>query len=128
MRPRVFSAALCAGMFLFALSSCDFHFFGGDLRDIGGGYRLKRAGNPVRFALLTPHESGGLIIDEVGWRDPIIIARGSGSEYWEAIDTAHAQHLRISERERKTDPAYHSITAQPAAQAWESLNRGKRLW
>ena len=60
---------------LVCLCSCEANLFGPDSREIGGGYRLKRAGSPAQFALITPHESGGLIIDEIGWREPIIVAR-----------------------------------------------------
>src|ERR1035441_475888 len=79
------------------LCSCD-NLFGPDLREIAGGYRLKRASNPDQFALTVPYESGGLIIDEIGWREPIIVARASGSEYWDVINTARAQHIRSEER------------------------------
>ena len=130
MRSLESTRALLAGLilFLFVLCSCDAHFFVGDVRDIGGGYRIKRSGQPLQFALITPHENGGLIIDEIGWRNPIIIARGSGSEYWDAIDTAHARHIRISDATRKSDAAYQSIPIQSAGQAWDVLNGQKRLW
>ena len=128
MRSLESTRALVAGVILFVLCSCDAHFFTGNVRDIGGGYRIKRSGEPVQFALITPHESGGLIIDEIGWRNPVIIARGSGSEYWDAIDTAHARHTRISEATRKSDAVYQSIPIQSAGQAWEALNGQKRLW
>jgi hypothetical protein len=126
--PPVHIRAFFAGLLLIVLCSCDSRLFVGDSRDIGGGYRLKRSGNPVQFALITPHENGGLIIDEIGWSNPVIIARGSGSEYWDAIDTAHAQHIRISDATRKSHGVYQSIPIQPAGQAWEALNAQKRLW
>jgi hypothetical protein len=110
------------------LCSCDSGLFGIDSRDIGGGYRLKRSGSPNQFALITPHENGGLIVDEIGWQAPVIVARGTGSEYWEAIDTAHAQHVRISDDTRKSEPRYQSIEIKAADKAWESLNGQKRLW
>ena len=113
---------------LLSICSCDSPLFGVDSRDIGGGYRLKRSGSPVQFALITPHENGGLIIDEIGWNAPVIVARGAGSEYWEAIDTAHAQHTRISDTARKSDLLYQTIHVQSAEQAWESLKDRKRLW
>jgi hypothetical protein len=58
-----------------------------------GGYRLKRANNLNEFALTIPNEDGGLIIDEIGWREPLIFARAFGSQYWDVINTAHAQHI-----------------------------------
>jgi hypothetical protein len=67
--------------------SCEANLFGPELREIGAGYRLKRTDNHNRFALIIPSESGGLIIDEIGWREPFIAARASGSQYWDLIDT-----------------------------------------
>ena len=126
MLPFCQRLALLLG--LTCLCACDSGLFGADSRDIGGGYRLKRSGTPNQFALITPHENGGLIIDEIGWRNPIIVARGSGSVYWDAIDTAHAEHVRISDAKRKSDPLYQSIEIKGAGKAWESLNGQKRSW
>ena len=109
------------------LCSCD-NLLGPDLREIAGGYHLKRAGNPDQFALTVPNESGGLIIDEIGWREPIILARASGSKYWDVINTARAQHIRVSDEERKSDPVYQSIQIEPVLIAWRELNPSKRLW
>jgi hypothetical protein len=112
---------------LVCFCSCD-NLFGPDLREIAGGYRLKRAGNPDQFALTVPQESGGLIIDEIGWREPIILARASGSEYWDVINTARAQHIRVSDQQRKSDPVYQSIQIEPVLIAWRELDPSKRLW
>jgi hypothetical protein len=108
--------------------SCEANLFGPESREIGGGYRLKRVDNHNRFALIIPNESGGLIIDEIGWREPVIAARASGSQYWEVINTAHAQHIRVSDLQRKSDPIYQSIQIKSAETAWKDLNRSKRLW
>src|SRR3984893_1730884 len=124
---RNFSRIAFLAAFL-CLFSCDTKLFGPDSREIAGGYRLKRVGNANQFALTIPYQSGGLIIDEIGWRKPLIIARASGSDYWEAINTAHAQRISISEQQRKSDPLYQSIPIQPAAMAWTKLNRHKRIW
>ena len=113
---------------LVCLCSCEANFLGPDSREIAGGYRLKRVGNPNQFALTIPYQSGGLIIDEIGWRKPLIIARASGSDYWEAINTARAQRISISEQQRKSDPVYQSIPIEPAEIAWTKLNRHKRIW
>ncbi len=110
------------------LCACEADIFGPDSREIAGGYRLTRAENPNQFAFTIPHESGGLIIDEVGWRKPFIIARASGSRYWDVINTARAQHIRVSDEQRKSDPAYQSIQTEAAEIAWKNLNRRKRLW
>jgi hypothetical protein len=110
------------------LCSCDSSFFGRDSKEIAGGYHLKPADNPNQFVLTIPNESGGLIIDEIGWREPLIIARASGSQYWDVIDTARTQHIRVSDLQRKSDPIYQSIQIKPAETAWKDLNRHKRLW
>jgi hypothetical protein len=110
------------------LCSCDSSLFSPDTRQIAGGYRFKRAGNPSQFSLIAPYEGGGLIIDEIGWRKPIIIARASGSEYWDVINTERAQHIRVSEMERKADPVYQSIEITPVDIAWMELRASKRLW
>jgi hypothetical protein len=110
------------------LCSCDTNFFGPDSREIAGGYRLKRVGNPRQFALITPHGSGGPIIDEIGWHEPLIVARGSGSEYWYVINTARAQRTSITDAQRKSDAAYQSIQIEPAEAAWNRLDRRKRRW
>ena len=101
MANLVYNPRLAVVALLLSLCSCDSQLFGFDSRDIGGGYRLKRSGIPSHFALITPHENGGLIIDEIGWNAPVIVARGAGSSYWDAIDTAHAQHTRISDAAKK---------------------------
>jgi hypothetical protein len=110
------------------LCSCEANLFGPESREIAGGYRLKRVDNNNGFALIIPNESGGLIIDEIGWREPFIAARASGSQYWEVINTAHAQHIRVSDLQRKSDPIYQSIQIKSAKIAWKDLNRSKRLW
>ena len=121
--PRIILlAAACL-----SLSSCD-KLLGPELREIAGGYRLKRAGNPSQISLIAPQESGGLIIDEIGWRKPIILARGSGSNYWEAINTDRAQHIRVSESERNADPVYQTIAITSADAAWVEVQLNKRLW
>jgi hypothetical protein len=108
--------------------SCEANLFGPESREIGGGYRLKRVDNHNGFALIIPNESGGLIIDEIGWREPFIAARASGSQYWDIINTARAQHIRVSDLQRKSDPIYQSIQIKSAETAWKDLNRSKRLW
>jgi hypothetical protein len=113
---------------LICLCSCDGDFFGAASRELAGGYRLKRSNNPNRFTLVTPHDRGGLLIDEIGWHAPVILARASGSQYWDAIDTAHAQHLRISDMQRKSDPVYQSIQIHDAETAWAGLKSHERLW
>jgi len=110
------------------LCSCDANLFGPESREIAGGYRLKRAVNANEFALTIPNEDGGLIIDEIGWREPLIFARALGSQYWDVINTARAQYIRVSDLERKSDPISQSIQIKSAEIAWKELNGRKRLW
>ena len=121
----------CSAAFLTAivlLCSCDSNFFGRDSKEIAGGYHLKRADNPSQFVLTIPNENGGLIIDEIGWREPLIIARASGSQYWDVIDTARTQHLRVSDSQLKSDPTYQLIQTKSGETAWKNLTGHKRLW
>lgn len=113
---------------LVCLCSCDANFFGPDQREIAGGYRLKRTSDPGQFALLIPYQSGGLIVEEIGWRKPIIVARGTGSEYWDVINTARAERTTVSDLQRKSDPVYQSIEITPVDIAWRELQANKRLW
>jgi hypothetical protein len=112
---------------LLALCSCD-RLREPESREIAAGYRLKRVRGSNGLALIIPHESGGQIIDEIGWQKPIIVARGSGSYYWEVINTDHAEHTRVSDEKRKTDQAYQSINVMSAEQAWAQLNPDGKVW
>jgi hypothetical protein len=82
---------------LVCLCSCEADPFDRDSKQIAHGYRLKRMRSPSQFALLAPYDTGGLIIDEIGWRKPFILARASGSQYWDRINTDRAEHIRISD-------------------------------
>jgi len=129
MRSRNSFQSLCyLAAILVCLCSCNANLFGPDSRELAGGYRLKRTDDPNQFALTIPYQSGGLIIDEIGWREPIIIARGSGSKYWDVINTAHAERVRVNDAQRNSDPTYQSIPIRAAETAWKDLNRHKRLW
>lgn len=131
IRSRDLLQNLCPVAFLtvlVCLCSCEANLFGPESREIAGGYRLKRADNPHEFALTIPNEDGGLIIDEIGWREPLIFARALGSQYWDVINTARAQHIRVSELQRKSDPISQTIQIKSAEIAWKELNGRKRLW
>ena len=108
--------------------SCEFDPFGPDQREIAGGYRLKRADNSGEFALTIPYQNGGLIVDEIGWHRPFIIARASGSDSWQVVNTDHARRFAISDQQRKTDASYQSIPVESVEKAWPKLGRHKRLW
>jgi hypothetical protein len=122
-----FCRVVILGLFV-CLWSCERDLFGSDSKEIAHGYRLKRIGDPSQFALLAPYDTGGIIIDEIGWRKPFIIARAVGSEYWDRIDTDHAEHIRISESQRMSNPNYRSIPVENADMAWNHLKPHKRMW
>jgi hypothetical protein len=125
---RIFCHRIALLTIVTVLCSCDANFFGRDSRELAGGYGLKRVGDSNQIALTIPNRSGGIVIDEIGWREPFIIARASGSDYWEAINTSRAQRISVSDQQRKSDPAYRSIPTEAAETAWAKLNRRKRLW
>jgi hypothetical protein len=116
-----FCAVIAALFFFFGCDSAEF-------KEIAGGYRLKRIKDPPQFVFCLPRQDGGAIIDEIGWHKPVILFRTAGSQYWDLIDTAHASHTRISDGERKSDPALASIQIEPAEAAWNRLQPYKRLW
>ena len=107
------------------LCSCDLDLIGVDLKTIAGGYRLKHADG--RYSLLVPRATGGPIIDEIGWKKPIIIFRRSGSE-WDVVNTDRAEHLHVSDEERKRDERYQSIATESVEAAWNRLDRSRPLW
>jgi len=113
---------------LVSLCSCEWDPFGSDSKEIAHGYRLKRIGDPSQFALLAPYDTGGIIIDEIGWRKPFIIARAAGSQYWDRIDTDHAEHTRISDSQRMSNPNYRTIPVENADVAWNYLKPHKGMW
>ncbi len=132
MRNGYSSHIFCRWFALLAVSvvlcACDANLFGPDAKELAGGYGLKRVDDSKEIALTIPNKSGGIVIDEIGWREPFIIARASGSDYWEAINTSRAQRISVSDQQRKSDPAYRSIPTEAAETAWAKLNRRKRLW
>jgi hypothetical protein len=113
---------------LVCLCSCEGDQFDRYSKEIAHGYRLKRMGNPSQFAFVAPYDTGGLIIDEIGWRKPFILARASGSQYWDRINTDRAEHIRISDAQRRSDPELRSIPIESTDIAWNHLKRHKRMW
>src|SRR4051794_20026778 len=111
-----------------SLCSCDFKLFNSDTREIASGYRLKRSTSPNVFSLTIPYQTGGLIVDEIGWSKPFIVARGSGSEYWDVINTARAQHTRVSDRDLRADLTFQTIEAKKPDIAWNDLGGQKPIW
>ena len=122
-----FCRVVLLGLFV-CLWSCEGDLFGSDSKEIAHGYRLKRIGNPSQFALVAPYDTGGIIIDEIGWRKPFIIARAAGSQSWDRIDTDRAEHIRISEPQRMSNPNYRTIPVENADMAWNHLKPHKRVW
>jgi hypothetical protein len=114
-------------LMLACFCSCE-RLSGVESRELAGGYRLKRVHGSNDLALIIPNQTGGLIVDEVGWRKPLIIARGTGSQYWEVINTARAEHTRVSDDTLKSDANYRSIKVIGADKAWVELNPTTRIW
>jgi hypothetical protein len=112
---------------LLSLCSCD-KLKGPESRELAGGYRLKRVRGSTGLALIIPNHSGGLIVDEMGWWQPIIVARRNGSEYWEVINTERAERKMVSDNDLKSDSAYNSIHTMTAETAWNSLKEDTRIW
>ena len=112
---------------LVCLCSCD-KLKGPESRQLAGGYRLKRVRGSNELSLIIPQRSGGLIIDEIGWREPWIMARGSGSKYWEVINTARAERKLVSDEDLRADSNLNSIQTMDAETAWNSLNPDTRIW
>src|SRR5215471_19043150 len=130
MRRNDLFLSFCRAVFL-ALSVCLCSCadpFDSDSKEIAHGYRLKRIGNSSQFALLAPYDTGGIIIDEIGWCKPFIIARAAGSQYWDRIDTDRAEHIRISDSQRTSNPKYRTIPIENAEMAWDHLKPRKRMW
>ena len=119
-RLTIFVALTC-------FCACD-ALVGPESRELASGYRLKRVAGSTDFALIIANESGGLIIDEIGWRNPLIVARATGSNYWDVINTARAEHTRVSDETLRSDRTYRSIQIVAAEKAWNNLNRWKRIW
>lgn len=107
-------------------SSCDVDLFGLDTKQIAAGYRLTQAEGQI--ALMAPHENGGPIVIDVGWRNPFIISRSDERKPWEVIDTSTNQKLSISEEQRRADPRFQDIPVDRADVAWDQLKRSKRQW
>jgi hypothetical protein len=70
--------------------------------------------------LELPREQGGSVIDEIGWRKPLIIVRYR--DKWDVYDTTTNKQISIADSERKQNPRFCDIPSFAPAQAW------KRLW
>jgi hypothetical protein len=112
---------------MFAICSCE-KLAGPESREVAGGYRLKRVRGSNDYALIVPHGTGGMIVDEIGWREPLIVARSSGSQYWEVINTARAEHTRVSDETLKSDATYKAVEINTADKAWAELKPDSRIW
>ena len=119
---RIFIVAV-----MFAICSCE-KLAGPESREVAGGYRLKRVRGSNSYALIVPHGTGGMIVDEIGWHEPLIVARSSGSQYWEVINTARAEHTRVSDETLKSDAAYKAVEINSADKAWAELKPDTRIW
>jgi hypothetical protein len=112
---------------IFAICSCE-KLAGPESREVAGGYRLKRVRGSNSYALIVPHGTGGMIVDEIGWREPLIVARSSGSQYWEVINIARAEHTWVSDETMKSDAAYKAVEINTADKAWAELKPDSKIW
>jgi hypothetical protein len=121
---------LFALILLASLCSCDVDLFGLDQKQIAKGYRLCRGeglpGQDFSYALLLPREHGGSIVDEVGWRKPLIIVRYG--DKWDVYDTTTNKQVSISESERKENPTLPDIQSFAPGQAWKRLWHYRNQW
>jgi hypothetical protein len=105
---------------------CDVDLFGLDWKRLAGGYSLVLAEQDDACAIVAPHESGGSAVTEIGWRQPLIVARNQDN--WDVLDTSTGKHTKISEEQRRNDPTYRDIRIYRARTAWARLKRYKSLW
>jgi len=109
------------------LVGCDVDLFGLDWKRLGGGYALVLDGETDdACAIVAPHENGGPIVTEIGWRQPLILSRYDGD--WDVLDTSTGKHTKISKEQRRSDPVYRDIPVYAARTAWARLKRHKNLW
>jgi len=119
--------ALLAFFALTCVVACDVDVFGLDWKRLGGGYSLVLDGEADdTCAIIAPHENGGPIVTEIGWRQPLILSRYKGD--WDLLDTSTGKGTKISEVQRSSDPAYRDIQVYAARTAWSRLKRHKSLW
>jgi hypothetical protein len=118
--------ALLALVALLWLVGCDVDLFGSDWKRLGGGYSLLLAEQDDACARITPHDFGGSVVKQIGWRQLLILSRSGDS--WDVLDTTTGKHANISEERRQNDLAYRDIPVCPARTAWSRLKRYQSLW
>jgi hypothetical protein len=118
--------ALIALSVVMCVVGCDVDLFGLDWKRLGDGYSLVLTEQGDTCAIVAPHESGGTVVTEIGWRQPLILSRYDKS--WDVVDTSTGKHTKISEEQRQSNPTYRGIPIYPARTAWARLKRYKSLW
>ena len=111
---------------IICLAGCDVDLFRLDWKRLAGGYSLVLAEQDDACAIIAPHENGGPIVTEIGWRQPLVLSRSKNN--WDVLDTTTGKHAKISEEQRESDLAYKDIPIYPARTAWARLKRYKSLW
>jgi len=112
----------------FLLTGCDVDLLGTNWKKIGGGYSLTLSEIDGACGLIAPSQESGPLVVAVGWKEPIILALPAGSETWDVIDTTTRKETKISDQQRKTDPAYRNVPVYRAGDAWKKLKRYRSLW
>ena len=113
---------------LFALSSCDVGRFGFGTKQVAAGYRLVQHEGLNPFALKRPQQGYTSAVSEIGWRQPLILARSDAFHPWDVIDTSTKRQISITDRQRRSDPSYRDIPVHTAAEAWHKLSRMRGQW
>ena len=113
---------------LLCLSGCDIDVFGLDWKRLGGGYSLVLTEMDDECALIPPHESGGPLVVEVGWQNPLILSRGAERESWDVIDTTTRKETKSLKSSVELIPSYRDIPIYRARDAWNRLRRYRSVW
>jgi hypothetical protein len=113
--------------FLFLLTGCDVDLFGTNSKKLGGGYSLALSEIDGQCGLIPPKREFGPLVDAVGWKEPIILARPVARKAWGVIDTTTRKEMQISDEQRMSDPVYREIPLYRAGDAWKRLKRDRSL-
>lgn len=111
------------------LASCEQDPLGLRERTITREYYLARGNNPNEYALAARVDDGGELIAQVGWHEPLILARLERTGEWEVIDTTTDLRRWVSDAARVADPKLRAIRTVRAGDAWRQLRWcGKPKW
>ena len=122
------SSLLLSAAVLFLICGCDF----GDVSQqkvIVDGYRLNMADDGT-FAVFPKGSSAGLVITQIGWRKPYIVAADEHGLY-EIFDTSNHGKWEprfFSADQVRADPRVRDIQLISAEDAWKQLDPEGSQW